>query len=106
MKVLEYAVVGVEFAGGALLVWGVLRALFGFLRAEWSGAARGQRRAQLREDLGFYLLFGLEVLVAADLLMTLLEPGQEALITLGAIVLIRIAIGFSLERELRSERAA
>ncbi len=107
MKVIEISVLGVELLGAAILVWGVLRAILGFLGSEFRAAAdRDAGRRRLRRDLGFYLLFGLEVLVAADLLMTLLDPGRDTLIVLGAIVLIRIAIGFSLERELRHESAA
>jgi uncharacterized membrane protein len=106
MRFIEWSVHGVELAGAAILVWGVVRALAGFLATEARAEERDERRRRLRRDLGFYLLFGLEVLVAADLLLTLLDPGRDTLITLGAIVLIRIAIGFSLERELRAERAA
>ncbi len=106
MRFIAWAVDGVELAGAGILVWGLLRALAGFARSEWSARERQELRRRIRGDLGFYLLFALEVLVAADLLMTLLEPGRDTLITLGAIVLIRIAIGFSLSRELRGEHAA
>jgi uncharacterized membrane protein len=43
---------------------------------------------------------GLEVLIAPDVIETLLRPGLDELVRLGTIVVIRAVIGFSLNAEL------
>jgi uncharacterized membrane protein len=54
----------------------------------------------LRHHLGSYLLLGLELLVAADIIHTILEPDLKSLAVLGAIVGIRTLLSFFLNKEL------
>ena len=94
--------------GIAVIVFGVLIGLVRFIRSEWS-AARGLgvdlERRRLRQVLGYYLLLGLEFLIAADVIDTLMRPASKELIALGAIVAIRTVISFSLNSELSREHA-
>jgi uncharacterized membrane protein len=46
----------------------------------------------------------LEFLIAADIIDTLMKPSVQDLIVLGAIVLIRTVISYSLNAELKSEQ--
>ena len=70
-------------------------------------AARGSEieedRKRLRHVLGYYLLLGLEFLIAADIIDTLMKPSVQDLNFLGAIVVIRTIISYSLNAELKSE---
>ena len=55
----------------------------------------------LRRSFGGVILLGLEILVAADLVRTVaVEPTLENVLILGAIVLIRTVLSFSLEIEI------
>jgi uncharacterized membrane protein len=55
----------------------------------------------LRRSFGGVILLGLEILVAADLVRTVaVEPTVENVLILGAIVLIRTVLSFSLEIEI------
>jgi uncharacterized membrane protein len=55
----------------------------------------------LRRNLGRAILLGLEVLIVADIIRTILvAPSVESVLVLGAIVLIRILLSFSLEVEM------
>ncbi len=55
----------------------------------------------LREQLGKAILLGLEILVAGDIIATVVtEPTMGSVLTLGVIVLIRTFLSFSLEVEL------
>ena len=58
-------------------------------------------REDLRHHLGYHLLLGLEFLIAADIVHTLLTPTLADLAILGAIVAIRTQISFSINWELR-----
>jgi uncharacterized membrane protein len=44
-------------------------------------------------------VFGLEFLIAADVLATLLSPTQQDLINLAVVVVIRTILGYSLSKE-------
>jgi len=65
-----------------------------------------EERKKLRHVLGYYLLLGLEFLIAADIIDTLMKPRVQDLAVLGAIVLIRTVISYSLNAELKSEKQA
>jgi uncharacterized membrane protein len=55
----------------------------------------------LRQSFGGVILFGLEILVAADLVRTIaVAPTLENVVILGLIVLIRTVLSFSLETEI------
>jgi uncharacterized membrane protein len=56
--------------------------------------------------LGYYLLLGLEFLIAADVIDTLMKPTPQDLLVLGGIIVIRTIISYSLNTELKSERRA
>lgn len=106
MEYLHHASFGIGVLGVLVIVFGVLSGLFRFVRAEFS-AARGlnvdEERKQLRHVLGYYLLLGLEFLIAADIIDTLMKPSTQDLLILGAIVAIRTVISYSLNAELAHE---
>lgn len=55
----------------------------------------------VRQELASYLLLSLEFVIAADIIHTITSPTMENLLLLSIIVVIRTAISFVLERELR-----
>jgi len=92
--------------GVLVIVFGVACGLVRFVCAELKAVRGGdveEDRKRLRHVLGYYLLLGLEFLIAADIIDTLMKPSVQDLIVLGAIVLIRTVISCSLNTELRSE---
>jgi uncharacterized membrane protein len=100
MTYLEYAIGSI---GVAVIVWGVATGAIELISLE-SKRMRGvnicRRRELLRLHLGSYLLLGLEILVAADIIRTVLSPTIEELILLGSIVAIRTVLNYFLSREL------
>lgn len=107
MSYLHHASFGIGILGVLIIVFGVAAGMVRFLRAEFlfvRGRDVEDDRKRLRHVLGYYLLLGLEFLIAADIIDTLMKPSVQDLIVLGAIVLIRTVISFSLNAELRSER--
>ena len=91
----------VEAAGSAIMVLGGLGALLVFasrvLRTERAQGAYDE----LRRNLGRSILLGLEVLIVADIVRTIIvDPTLQSVAVLGVIVTIRIALSFSLEVEI------
>jgi len=102
-EILHHASFAISVLGVMVIVFGVLCGLVRFARSEFSavrGANVEPERRQLRQVLGYYLLLGLEFLIAADIIDTLMKPTTQDLLILGAIVAIRTVISYSLNVEL------
>ena len=97
---MERVVQGFEVAGVAILVVGSLLA---FVSAA-IGLGRGGGRAayqRARQGVGRAILLGLEVLIIADIVLTItVDQTLDSALTLGLIVLVRTFLSFSLEIEL------
>ena len=65
-----------------------------------SGDKRLERQNLARLELGRYILAGLELLIAADVIHTALTFNLDSILFLGALVLIRSVISFILDREI------
>jgi uncharacterized membrane protein len=106
MEYLHHATFGISVMGVLVIILGVLCGVVRFLHSEVSAVrganVEGERR-KLRQALGYYLLLGLEFLIAADIIDTLMKPTTQDLIVLGAIVAIRTVSSYSLNSELGDE---
>src|SRR6266853_5407324 len=106
MEYLHHATLGISVFGVLVIILGLLCGLVRFLCSEISAVRGGNvegKRRKLRQVLGYYLLLGLEFLIAADIIDTLMKPTTQDLIILGAIVAIRTVISYSLNSELAHE---
>ena len=104
MEVLYYVSMVIGAFGIVVICWGVLLGLIDFIHIEYD-YVRGQnirnRRYLLRHRLGSYLLAGLEFLIAADIVRTIVEPTLTELAILGSIIAIRTAISYFLNMEMK-----
>ncbi len=91
----------VEVIGAAIMVLGAAAALVAALPRVVRGHTRQASYEVLRRDLGQAILLGLEVLIIADIIRTILvDATLESVLVLGAIVLIRVLLSFSLDVEI------
>ena len=84
-------------AGALLIIFGGFRAIIRVLLLEFKKAALTYN--QIRWDFTDKIVFGLEFLIAADILATLLSPTQQDLINLAVVVVIRTILGYFLSKE-------
>lgn len=99
-RYIEWFARGLEFAGVLVIVLGVILATFIFIR---QGSRSDWREAyeRYRANLGRGILLGLELLVGADIIATIIAPlTLESVGLLGLVVLIRTFLSFSLETEI------
>jgi uncharacterized membrane protein len=88
----------VESVGAAIMVVG---ALIAFVRAGLRARGDEPVYKPLRQDLGRAILLGLEVLIIADIIRTIVvDQSLESVGVLGLIVVVRILLSFSLEVEI------
>ncbi|NOZ80308.1 MAG: DUF1622 domain-containing protein [DPANN group archaeon] len=103
MFLLELMANFIGLIGVGVIFWGAMRAIIGLLRSESSksaGALICKQREHLRHHFGSFILLGLEFLLAADIILTIVEPSTEGLIILGSIIILRSIIGFFLDKEI------
>ncbi|MGO4784785.1 DUF1622 domain-containing protein [Cryobacterium sp. W22_MBD10_FK3] len=99
--VVEAAVRVVEVVGAAIMVFGGLTALLAGIPRMLRAGTRPTAYQAMRRELGRAILLGLEVLIVADIIRTIVvEPTVESVLVLGAIVIIRVLLSFSLEVEM------
>jgi uncharacterized membrane protein len=90
-----------EVVGALILIVGLFVSIGLGSRTYWRTTDGSLAYRALRESFGGVILLGLEVFVAADLVRTVaVETTLESVAVLGAIVLIRTVLSFSLETEI------
>ena len=91
----------IELVGIAIIALGAVINLALFARRAFNSDERGAAMATLRSNFGRSILLGLEFLIAADIINTVaVTPTLQSVIVLGAIVIIRTFLSFSLELEI------
>jgi len=87
-----------ELVGGLLITFGGLSAIIKTFRKEVLKSGELGYYA-VRRDFAHRIVFGLDFLIAGDILKTLVAPGRDEIILLGAIVSIRTVLGYFLTKE-------
>jgi uncharacterized membrane protein len=94
----------IELLGVSIIAVGALLTLAAFARSLSRGTAMDDAVSALRSNLGRAILVGLEFLVAADIIHTVLvELTLETVAALAGIVIIRTLLSFSLEAEIEGQ---
>lgn len=94
------AVRAFEVVGVAILLVGSLLAFAVYVLHIARRHDRLAAFVELRAELGRSILLGLEVLVVADIIRTIVvAPTLESALTLGAVVIVRIALSFAIDVE-------
>lgn len=96
---IEYTAKGIEIAGIITIIIGTVLAMGKFIFTLQNTAPRSYKI--LRQELGKGILLGLEILVAGDIIGTVVtEPTMDRVLSLAVIVLIRTFLSLSLEVEI------
>ena len=89
----------------AIMAYGALLAIVNLIRTEisrFSGKFNIEKVSVIRRNFGNYLLLGLEFLIAADIIQTIITPTLEELAILGGIVIVRILLNYFLYKEIEN----
>jgi uncharacterized membrane protein len=96
---IEYTAKGIEIAGIITIIIGTILAMGKFIFTLQNTVPRSYKI--LRQELGKGILLGLEILVAGDIIGTVVtEPTMDRVLSLAVIVLIRTFLSLSLEVEI------
>ena len=101
--IVEYIVIIIEIIVGIFVAAIVIIALANLIKLLLSKIRREQRQVYVSELVTRMLrglLIALDFLIAADLLMTILDPSIEETAVLALIVVLRILLSWSLSKEI------
>ena len=103
IPILDLIVVCLNLLSILVLVWGVVKAGFDFIRFEIKSKDRMSAAREnnfIRNFLGSYVLLGLEILIAADIIETIIHPTFADIVRLAVVVVIRTVISYFLNMEI------
>ncbi len=93
-QIIQYGVLLIELIGVAVLLWAVFRAVYKLIR----------RRDDLRLELAEGIALALEFKMGGELLRTVIVREWSELLILGSVILLRAALTFLIQWEIRVER--
>ena len=108
IPILEFLSEVVDLVGVAIVAVGAIKFLVRYGRIELrriTGHECASEIQSARRLLGSYILVALEFMIVSDVINSVTSKELESLAYLGGIVVLRTAMGFFLERELREEAA-
>lgn len=100
VEAIHVIVVVLESVGVLAMVAGIVVAVVFAVRVLARRGGGAVAFHTLRNMIGSSILLGLEILVAADLIRTLLGPTLQDAIVLGIIVVIRTVLSFTIQIEI------
>ena len=99
-RLMNDAVKAFEVTGVLILIVGGVLAVVGCVIELARGEASSRVFDEVRARLGRVILLGLEILVVADIIRTIVvSPTLSSALTLGLIVVVRIALSFAIDVE-------
>jgi len=101
--VLESIAVAVDLVGIAILIFAALKFVIHYLKFEFKrlkGLDSIEGIRNLRLGLGSYILLALEFIIVSDVIHSVVSTNIDDLLSLGLVVIVRIALSFFLGREL------
>lgn len=88
-----------------VLVWGVISAMKNFAVARIINRTKMdviRENTTIKNAMGSYILLGLEILIAADIIASILHPDLQDILRLAAVVVIRTIISYFLNKEIET----
>ena len=105
--VLEIITLSINLFSILVLLWGVEVSGYSFFVAVFMRKTPHDRQIQIHRakvELGGFVLLGLEILIVADIIETVINPTFDDILRLAAIVAIRTVISFFLNKEIQEAK--
>ena len=102
MKVLTVCKEIFELAGILIISYGGLRSIVAYVYATCTGKSIVERFWQFRTELGQSIVSGLELLVAADVISTLMHVTYEKLGIILVLIILRTLLSYVLMQEVKT----
>lgn len=102
-EICELLILAMSTVTVLVLICDVIKATVKFVKNEVSHADKASVLRTIKNELGAYVLFSLEILIAADIVESIIKPTFEDIGKLAALVVIRTVISYFLGKEIDQE---
>lgn len=105
-NILHIFVTILDWLSVLVIIYGVIVQFIDFVISEVTARNRTvavEKVTMLKNFLGTYILFALEILIGADIIESILDPSINHILSLAALVIIRTIISYFLNKEIKSE---
>ena len=102
-EICELLILAMSTVAVLVLICGVIKATVKFVKNEISHADKASVLRTIKNEQGAYVLFSLEILIAADIVESIIKPTFEDIGKLAALVVIRTVISYFLGKEIDQE---
>jgi uncharacterized membrane protein len=93
---------GIDIAVGVIIAISVIRGFIMYVRTlKRSPLEQTKEESGIKRYVGNSLVLALDLEVGSDIIKTILEPSESDLVSLAVIVALRIALSWSLSRDMR-----
>ncbi len=99
-EIFKVAAIVIEIFGGVVIVIATIRAIYRYFSQVLFSSGLARQMDKIRIRMGKSLSLGLEFLVAADILETVVYPILKEIAVLASLVGIRTILNFFLKREI------
>ena len=97
-----YLTFGIDVASGVIIAISIIRGFIMYVRIlRRSPIEQTREEGSIKTFVGNGLILALDLEVGSDIIRTILEPSESGLLALAVIVAIRIALSWSLSRDMR-----
>ena len=101
---LQYLTIIIEIAAGMVIAISIIRGFIMFLRTiRRSPLDQTKDEPSIKRYIGNGLILALDIVVGSDIIRTILTPSTSELLSLAVVVAIRIALSWSLSRDISVE---
>ncbi|MEG0129409.1 DUF1622 domain-containing protein [Clostridium sp.] len=104
--ILEILIFTIQGLSIIILAFGVILSFLKFLKLELTTKNKSNKAkliTAIKNYLASYILLGLELLISADIIESIVNPSIEDILRLAAIVIIRTVISYFLNKEMKSD---
>ncbi|WGQ11339.1 DUF1622 domain-containing protein [Pedobacter gandavensis] len=93
----------ISYVSIGIICYGAVIGLYHFIKNELNRLGKGfslQKTVHIKIEVGYYLLLGLEFLIASDIIETIVNPSFQDLGILAGTVVIRTGLSYFLNKEI------
>ncbi|MGL5414851.1 MAG: DUF1622 domain-containing protein [Clostridium sp.] len=90
-----------------ILIFGVCLTTFYFIKVSLKSRdlnLLSKNNTTLRNQIASYILLAFEILIASDIVRSIIKPDLQDILTLGALVIIRTLISYFLDKEVEQTK--
>lgn len=90
-----------------ILIFGVCLTTFYFIKASLKSGdlnLLSKNNKTLRNQIASYILLAFEILIASDIIRSIIKPDLQDILVLGALVIIRTLISYFLDKEVTESK--